>query len=252
MTTATQGLSSGMIHRIVNTYIGVSGGYLNGFSYRILDEFYSVYCDLDINSWDFGDGTTRARFIAVLEKSPPDIQAKILRGLLVMIPQATADVPRKMTQPEILQLVAQLEGLPVAAPRLPNAREVVIRALADAEALLDKQDATSAIDRLHTALHGYLRDLCDSGGIQYEGDPTAPRLLKLLRENHPASQAQTPRAEEVFKVLTAMGTAVDALGTIRNTASVAHANDALIDKADAMLVVNFTRSMLQYLALKLG
>jgi hypothetical protein len=40
------------IYKLVNGYIGVigvSGGYLGDFTYRILEEFYPRYCDLDID-----------------------------------------------------------------------------------------------------------------------------------------------------------------------------------------------------------
>ena len=75
------GLTNPEIMRIVNRYIGVSGGYLGDFSYRTHTDFYPEFCDLDIDPNQY-DGTTRQRFIAILEKSPPDVQAKIVRGVL--------------------------------------------------------------------------------------------------------------------------------------------------------------------------
>jgi hypothetical protein len=45
------GLTRQEIARLVNRYIGVSGGYLGDFSYRTHAEFYPEYCDLDINPY---------------------------------------------------------------------------------------------------------------------------------------------------------------------------------------------------------
>jgi hypothetical protein len=250
--TSSRGLSSGTILRIVNTYIGVSGGYLSGFNYRGIEEFYPMYCDLEINPWDYSQGTTRLAFIAVLQASPPDVQSKILRGLLDKVPQPTAEGKGVMSREDLLRLAARLEGLPIASPNLANTREVVDRALQDAETLLTSRDAISAVDRLHTALHGYLKGLCDDAGIAYEPDAAAPRLLKLLREKHPSLQPVTHRASDTTRILTAMGTAIDAVRTIRNTASIAHPNETLVDPADAMLVVNAVRTILHYLDAKLG
>lgn len=245
-------LSLGEIHRIVNSYIGVSGGYLGDFGYRTLDEFYPVYCDLEIAPTEYSQGTTRERFIATLQAQPPDIQAKILRGLLFKLPEPTASGPNIMSREQVLRVITRLEGLPVAAPALLNALEVVERALSDSEALLNSGGATSAVDRLHTALHGYLKDLCDSARIAHEPDASAPRLLRLLRDQHPAMRSLGARSEDITKVLLSMGSAVDSLGAIRNTASVAHPNDALVDQADAMLVINATRTILHYIDARLG
>ena len=57
------------IKKLVNRYIGVSGGYLGDFSYRTHADFYVEYCDLDIDPYKY-EGTTRERFEKILETSP--------------------------------------------------------------------------------------------------------------------------------------------------------------------------------------
>jgi len=247
-----QALSKGTILRVVNTYIGVDSGYLIGFSRRELEEFYPSYCEVELAPTDYSEGTVRERFIATIEAQPPRVQAKILRGLLLKVPSPTARVPNLMTPAEILQVAERLEGLPVSAPHLANTREVVDHALSDAQALLDTRGPTSAVDRVHTALHGHLKALCDGTGITYQDDASAARLLKLLRDQHPALQSLSPQARNALKILLAMGTAVDSVGTIRNNESVAHANDTLAEAPEAMLAINATRTILAYLDTRLG
>ena len=229
----------------------MSAGYLNGFTYRGLEEFYALYCGLEIDPWAF-PGTTRERFIAMLQESEPHVQARILRGLLEKVPEPTASGTHVMTRQEVEALIGRLEGLPVPQPELANPREIVERALQDARTLLERRNAVSAVDRLHTALHGYLRGACADAGITCEADASATRLLRLLRENHPALQRAVARSEEAGRILMSMGSAVDAMGTIRNTASVAHPNESLIEDPEAMLVVNACRTILQYLDSKLS
>lgn len=245
------GLSGAEILRVVNAYIGVSGGYLNGFTYRGLEEFYPLYCGLEVDPTSFVGNTTRERFISVLRDSEPAAQARILRGLLEKIPAPTAGGPNEMPTTLVEGLIARLEGLPVPEPRLTNPREVVERALQDASVLQERRDAVSAVDRLHTAIHGYLRGECDNAGISYEDGASATRLLRLLRENHPALQRPTVRSEEIGRILMSMGSAIDSIGTIRNNASVAHPNENLIGEAEATLVVNACRTILRYLDSKL-
>ena len=59
------GVSRQEVMKIVNRYIGVSGGHLGDFSYRTHADFYSEYCDVDVDPYDL-DGTTRERFIEIL------------------------------------------------------------------------------------------------------------------------------------------------------------------------------------------
>lgn len=43
-----------------------------------------------------------------------------------------------------------------------------------------------------------------------------------------------------------MGAVADALGPLRNNASAAHPNDALLDEPEAMLPINAARTILHY------
>lgn len=64
------GLSGTEIMRVVTAYIGVNGGYLNGFTYAGLSEFYPLYCGLELDPFSSPhSGTTRERFISVLRTS---------------------------------------------------------------------------------------------------------------------------------------------------------------------------------------
>ena len=111
--------------------------------------------------------------------------------------------------------------------------------------------ATSAVDRVHTALHGYLRAACDDYGITYPPDESLTGLFKRLREQHAALSLSGPRTDDIRRLLGAMSTILDALNPLRNRASLAHANDNLLDRPEAMLVINAARTVLYYLDEKL-
>src|SRR4051812_45894768 len=104
-------LASSAIYRIVNRYIGVSGGYLGDFSYRTHCEFYPEYCDLDIDSSGF-EGTTRERFIAILSGAEPRVQARIVRGVVARFPVGQSGAPATRTDAlknELIGLAGELE-----------------------------------------------------------------------------------------------------------------------------------------------
>lgn len=249
------GLTNQEIMKIVNRYIGVSGGYLGDFSYRTHAEFYPEYCDLDIDPYQY-PGTTREKFIAILESATPDVQAKIVHGVLQRFPPDTEYKPSTRTQvlcDELVSIARRLEGVsPVSSPEPRITSVVVERAIADAEVLIQTSGAISGVDRVHTALHGYLRAVCDKENIPHDRNDSMTRLFKLLRQNHPALQSLGVRSQDIERVLQAFASIMDALNSIRNIASVAHPSDDLLDRDEAMLVINAARTLLHYLDAKLG
>jgi hypothetical protein len=251
-----EGLTRGEILRVVNDYIGVSGGYLGNFGYRSHEEFYPIYCGLDDIKVFPHQTTTRYRFIEILEQQTSDRQARILRGILERDPVESFPEdqrPKKRAIEAFIQkLIARLERQPgVQAPVLEFTSDVVQRCLQDVEVLIKNSGATSGIDRVHTMLHGYLSVACDRAGIEHEPDSTLNHLLKLLLKSHPALTELGPRAQDIAQVLRATSTILDALNPIRNKGSLAHPNRALLDEAEAMLVINTARTLIHYLDSKL-
>ncbi|WP_417686822.1 abortive infection family protein [Pseudidiomarina gelatinasegens] len=126
----------------------------------------------------------------------------------------------------------------VAAPEFSESISTsVMKALGDAKALVGTVDSSSAIDRAHTALHGYLAQLCNDNQIDLPNDPTASKAFKQLRQFHPALQASGHRSGEVTRVLNSFAASIDAFSTLRNKASLAHVNDSL-DVPEATCIVN--------------
>ncbi len=247
------GLTRQEIYSVVYDYLGVEQGYLADFSYGTHKEFYPRYCGLDIDPLKLKDMTTRARFIQILEEATPEDQAKILRGVLRKYPSSADDERRTEKRAlEIGRMIARLEATsPIVSPSPKITSAVVERAIGDAEALIESSGATSGVDRIHTALHGYLLAVCDTSGITYVGDPNLTQLFALLRQQHPDLQANGARAEDITKILRAMGAILDALNPVRNRASVAHPNANLLDEHEAMLVINVAKTLLHYLDAKL-
>jgi hypothetical protein len=105
--------------------------------------------------------------------------------------------------------------------------------LRDAEELLHRNGPTSCVDRVHTALYGYVREVCANSGLDVPDDASLPYLLKTLREKHHAFADLGPRAEDVMGALRALDSIVDKLNPLRNNASVAHPNRELLAPAES-------------------
>ncbi len=229
------------INNLVEGYIGTNAGYLNDFSYSIHDAFYQIYCGLDINvaAYRAKGLTTRRAFIEILKEAKPRDQAKIIRGVFEMIPppeEATDDAARKRLalHKELLDVAARLEpDGQVETPEIAATSEVVLEALRDAEVLLKTRGPKSAVDRVHTALHGYLKKLCSDRGAKLSTDPSLTTVFKVIREQFPEFSATIPH------------------DTIRNRGTLAHPNELLLEAPEAMLYINLSRAVLGFIEAKI-
>lgn len=244
------GMTSQEISKVVYRYIGVSGGYLGDFSYPTHAQFYPLYCNLDIDPYQY-EGTTRERFIKILQSQTPYDQAKILRGVIERFPVDGSVTRTEALQDELRRIIARLEqNTPVLSPSPAVTSRVVDQAIADAEHLIKSSGAASAVDRVHTAMHGYLKAVCDREQISYAKDDSITRLLKILRQNHPALHATNSGNQDVERILNSFGSILDTLNTLRNQASLAHPNSMLLKEEEAMLAINASRTILHYLNAK--
>lgn len=154
--------------------------------------------------------------------------------------------------PDILsELGLNVAHVPAVTPKALSASEVVERALADADNLLHTSGPISCVDRLHTALHGYLRALCAEAGLAGLEGASVTALFKQLRSSHPSFQHLGAQDKDVVRILNGFGSVIDAINTIRNNASVAHPNDALLGEAEAVLAVNVIRTLFHYISAKI-
>ena len=177
------GLTGPEIVRIVNRYIGVSGGYLGlpeRFTYRTHADFYAEYCDLSVDLSPF-EGTTRETFMAALESLSPRDQAKMLRGVSERFPPDETGAPnsRPATHAVLLTYIERLESGPLVASQTPQITSgVVLRAAPRCREPHPHSGPTSAVDRVHTVLHGYLIAVCDGAGVAHGERDSMVALLQ--------------------------------------------------------------------------
>lgn len=137
-------------------------------------------------------------------------------------------------------------GAAVIPPQVPESMSTtVMRALSDAKTLIGTADSSSAIDRAHTALHGYLIKLCSDESILLPTGATVSKAFKELRKSHPALLATGTRAAEITRVLNSFAASIDAFSTLRNQASLAHINE-LLDAPEATATVNAMYTIFRY------
>ncbi|MGZ4973244.1 MAG: abortive infection family protein [Limisphaerales bacterium] len=246
------------IHKLVEDYIGTTDGHLNHFSYSKHDRFYHVYCDMEIDvpSYRQKGHTTRTAFIEIIKNCSAREQARIIKGAFEMIPPPVEEVDdgskkKIRIHKELMETATRLEANgQVDTPVLAHTTEVVDEALKDAELLLQRSGPKNAIDRAHTALHGYLKKLCLDRGEPLPTDASLTNVFKILREKFPEFQEAINHDFEAKKMFGSLAGALDSLNTIRNRGSLAHPNEMLIEHPEAMLYINLSRTVLSYIEFK--
>jgi hypothetical protein len=134
----------------------------------------------------------------------------------------------------------------VASPKPTFTSAAVERALTDAEILIATSGPTSAVDRAHTAFHGFLLALAADAGISVETDASVTSIFKKLRGVHPGIQVVT-EDKDMQRIFFAASSIIDTLNAVRNRRTLAHPNEGLLDSAAAMLMINGIRTILHYL-----
>jgi hypothetical protein len=131
----------------------------------------------------------------------------------------------------------------VITPELTSTSATVELALENLNTLLQhsRQGPTSAVDRIHTALHAHLVYLCEANGQTPNASADLDALFSLLRNGHPKV---SERSDTIFRSLSKV---IHALSPIRNENSLAHPGEALLEEPEAMLVLNAGRTLLRYL-----
>jgi len=133
--------------------------------------------------------------MAALASLSPRGQAKVLRGVIERFPPDEVGAPssRPATHAQLLAYIKRLESGPLIASQTPQiTSEVVLRAPTDAENLIQSSGPTSAVDRVHTVLHGFLIAVCEGAGIAYGERQT----MVAVRGPPPQAGSRTSEAHQ--------------------------------------------------------
>lgn len=154
----------------------------------------------------------------------------------------------KSNQPELYNTVNSIVNgvVLVASPEVNNINESVFKALEDAEVLLTTQGASSAYDRMHTALHGFLRQICENNNISFVNGDAITALMPKVND-FIKQQPDDDRNSKVFAMLRAAGSMLDTINYLRNHHSMSHPNEHLLKESDAKFSINLARSIMTYI-----
>lgn len=153
----------------------------------------------------------------------------------------------QMFAPVLEQLKKSDDAPNVNFDRIASHSDTIQKAIEDATLFIREGKYDSAVDRVHTAFHGYLRQLLTNHSIAFGKDDGLPALYNKLHEYYGNSiQPQEVAARIKATVRSAIGV-VNSINELRNNNTVAHPNGELIQKREAQLVIRLVNAIVDYI-----
>lgn len=121
------------------------------------------------------------------------------------------------------------------------------KAVEDAEVFIREGRFDSAVDRVHTAFHGYLRQLLIVHGVAYGTDDGLPALFAKLHGFYGGSIQPADVADRVKSILRSAGGMINSVNELRNNNTIAHPNGQLIQAREAQLVIRLVNAIVDYI-----
>jgi hypothetical protein len=181
-----------------------------------------------------------------IEKIIPKFRNRPKTGMFLSAGQVNPELhPLQILLQELIKAKGGAEQIAsVSVPDLKITGSTINQAIEDAKILINTQGPTSAVDRVHTVLHGYLKQVCKEATIEYPEDATLNQLMNILKIKYPILVAKNDNVDQIFK---SMANILDKLNPLRNNSSLAHSNLVLLEPDEAMLVINTCNTILSYL-----
>lgn len=220
--------------RAIETFLGMGSGYVLDFSDRTFNDFVGSVTGIDVSTENYKEGgTSKANRLRTFIKLEPDIVVGILFKELY---EYKINEDRRQGRETH---VAEAEAFDKLAKRLLEGRVVenidAIQANNDDKDFhqlaklikesIGKNQPEAALDRLHTFMIKFLKELCKSHGVTIDKDETVNALFgKYIKAVKAKGWIASPMAEKIVQFSFQV---IDAFNDIRNNKSFAHDNPVL-------------------------
>lgn len=125
--------------------------------------------------------------------------------------------------------------------------DTIKKAVEDAEFFIKEGKYDSAVDRVHTAFHGYLQQLLDEHKVTYNKKEDIAALYSKLHDLYGKSIQPSDVASRIKTIVRSGAGMINAVNELRNNNTIVHPNGLLIQKREAQLVIGLTKAMLDYI-----
>jgi hypothetical protein len=235
---------------LLEKLLGMSSGYVLHFSDRTFAEFFADTLGIDIDDDRFSrSGTSKAkRLRAFWATEENHVVGKALAAMIDMIEPSPGDEEMVNLKAKCSAVADRLLG-GVAVDDIAaldvNSEERTFRLLAAAVRRdIDDGNPEAALDRLHTYVVKYIRQICGGRGIDIsEAKPLHALMGEYIKALRAAGQVESDITDRILKNSIAV---FEAFNFVRNRHSLAHDND-LLGRAESLLIVSHIVSTIRFL-----
>jgi hypothetical protein len=232
--------------RTVESFLGMSGGWVGSFTNATFREFLYRCVGIDIygDTYAFNGDSKAKRLRAFFEVATGEQVARFLEACHANWHHIRTDEVDEDAPDELLQIAARVRSSSplndVMAALDTDGDDVDLDRLASAiRDAVNSGAPVTALDRLHTFLVRLFRGLCDSHNIEYARDTTLDGLSgKYARFLHDEGLIRASMTEKIIRY---NGRIFQDFNDVRNTFSDAHANDVLGEEEAEFIVENALR-----------
>lgn len=235
---------------------GMSSGYVLDFTNRTFQEFILEHTGLDIFTpkYDYGSGSKANRLRAFWQKGSNYLIGKLLLGMLdywkenTRLYMSEINPADQVLYEECRKIADRLkhdtivEDIDAIQPNTDD-RDFAVLAKSLRESI-EKNEPEVAIDRLHTFIVKYVRQLCDKHGISYDKSKALHSLfgeyIKYLKKNNLIESEMTER------ILKSSISILEAFNAVRNDQSFAHDNP-ILNYRESILIFNNISSSIKFI-----
>lgn len=121
------------------------------------------------------------------------------------------------------------------------------KAIDDAEVFIRDGKFDSAVDRVHTAFHGYLRQLLSEHSVTFESDDSLTSLYAKLHAYYGNEIKPSEVGNRIKAILRSASGMMNAVNELRNNNTIAHPNGQLIQAREARLVIRLVNTIVDYI-----
>ena len=234
----------------------MASGYVLDFSNRTIQEFVFENTGIDIydEKYNYFSGSKAKRLRSFWDQESNYITSKLLSSLLEywrsqkIITEAGISETEQVLYEECLKIAEKLkqestvENIDAIHPNIDDKNFSLL-----AESIresIEKNRPEGALDRLHTFVVRYVRELCDKHGIKYVENTPLHSLfggyVKYLRENNLIESEMTER------ILKSSISVLEAFNDVRNKQSFAHDNP-ILNYNESILIFNDVANVIRFI-----
>lgn len=241
--------------RTIENFLGMGGGYVMDFSNQTFQEFIIDCVGIDIysNKYDYSSGSKANRLRAFIKEESNYTTGKLLAAFLdYWMSKVHLGEINFYDDEELYKECRRIEerlkrnNLVEGVDNLkPNSDDKDFKLLAtQIKESIEKNAPEAALDRLHTFVIKYIRQLCDNHSIIYEKEETLHALFgKYVKHLTGSNLIESVMSERILKSSISI---LDAFNEIRNNKSLAHANSTL-NYHESLLILNNISNAIRFI-----